>query len=322
MVLFLALLCFAVAQDQRAPALPSRFEIGRHTFIDVGPPNDFYEVFLIRAAANGTSVEKITLTPAGDACVQPARVEVAGGALAQSVNDLFGKTNPCTIPEKELHRELRRCKNCVTYSGVNVTLQVQCGSQTRIIRADILDRDMFDSAPNTPKHTSWTMQLLARLDQATGPGVMDRPIFSIPGEAKKDTPTQDPEALQDISVGKYDGLFQGVPDKPSELYRAAQIPPPTPTVRLVSSTAFRPESFVEPVYPPLARLAHVEGTVSFTVDINLDGRATNFTVESGHPMLRGATEEATSKWKFSKDAAGQRIQAAVEFATNCPAKKQ
>jgi hypothetical protein len=321
-IIVLAFLYSAAAQGQPAPPLPDHFEIGRHTFFDFGPPNDFYEVFLVRAAANGTAVEKITLTPAGYACVQTAEVEVATGALAQSVGDLFGKTNPCAIPEKGLHRELKRCKNCLVFSGANVTMQVQCGSQTRIIRADILDRDMFGSAPNTPKHTSWIMQLLARLDQATGPGVMDRPMFSIPGDVKKKAPTQGPETLQDVSVGKYDGLFQGAPDKPSDLYRAAQIPPPTPTIRLVSSTPSGPETFVEPVYLPIARLARIEGAVSFTVDINSDGEPTNFTATTGHPMLRGATEEAVSKWKFSKGAAGQRVQAVVEFATNCPAKKQ
>jgi hypothetical protein len=38
------LLCgFITAQDREQHALPDRFEIERHTFIDVGPPNGFYE---------------------------------------------------------------------------------------------------------------------------------------------------------------------------------------------------------------------------------------------------------------------------------------
>lgn len=191
----------------------------------------------------------------------------------------------------------------------------------RVIRADILDKDMFASAPNTPEHTSWTMQLLARLDQATGPGVMDRPIFAFPQD-EKDAKPQESESLRDVGAGKYDSLFQGAPDKPSDLYRAAQIAPPAPTVRLLRSMPFEPEAFVAPGYPPIARLAHINGTVNFTVDVGSDGGATKFTVESGHPMLRGAAEEAVGKWKFPKDATGQTIHAAIEFATNCPTKKQ
>ncbi len=303
-----------VAQVRGKQNLPSEFEIGRHTFIDVGPPNDFYELFFVRPASNGSSVERITLTPAADECIQPAKVEVAAGSLGESLAALLGKTDPCTIPEKQLRRERKRCKHCLVFSGANVAMQVQCGSATRIVRADILDRDMFDPAPNTPEHTSWTMQLLNQIDRAVGPGVLDGPMFAIQGEEKRDVSTQDPETLGDIGAGKYDELFKDAPDKPSDLYRAAQIRTPVPTVHLLSSAPFQPGNYIQPAYPPLARLAH-------TVDVNPDGSAANFNVQSGHPMLRGATEKAVSDWMFSKDAAGQRIQAVVGFATNCPVKK-
>jgi TonB-like protein len=316
-----ALCCWAFAQGQGVHPAPTEFEIGRQTFFDFGPPFDFYELLLVRPAANGTAIERITLTPAADAC-QSARIELATGVLRDSVAELLGKTNPCTIPEKELHREMNRCKKCLVFSGAHVAMQVQCASATRIIRSDILDRDMFDPAPKTPAHTSWTMQLLNRIDQALGPGVMDRPIFPMVEEEKTIAPTKDDETARSIGAGRYDDLFKGAPDKPSELYRMAQIRPPVPTIRLTSSTPFQPEVFVQPGYPPLARQARIDGIVNFTVDVNPDGSAANFTVLSGHPMLRGTTEKAVSSWKFPKGAAGQRIHAAVEFATNCPAKQK
>jgi len=302
--------------------LPDQFAVGRHTFFDFGPPNDYYELLLVRPAPSSTSIERILLTPAGDACVQPAKIEAASASLKDSVTTLLGNTNPCKIPEKELRRELKRCKKCLVFSGVNVLMQVQCGTQTRIIRSDILDKDMFDPAPNTPEHTSWTMQLLGRLDAAFGSGVMDKPIFPLSEKEGPPLVRNDSELLRDVSVGKYDMLFQGAPDKPSDLYRAAQIAPPVPTIQLVSSTPFRPEAFVEPGYPPLAKLAHIEGAVHFTLDVDPDGTAANFSVESGHPMLRAATEKAASGWKFPKEAAGQRVHAVIEFATNCVQKKQ
>jgi len=310
-----------LAQDRHQASSPDQFVIGRHTFIDVGPPNDFYELVLVRPTSNGSSIERITLTPATDECFQPAKVEVAAGSLAESVAALLGKTNPCSIPEKELRRERKRCKKCLVFSGANIAMQVQCGAHTRIVRADILDKDMFDPAPSTPEHTTWTMQLLSRLDSAIGPGVWDRPMFPI-SEEQKDSAPQDSEALRDISSGKYDLLFQGAPDKPSDLYRAAQIQPPVPTIRLVSSTPFKPEAFVPPGYPPLARITHVEGAVKFTVYVDADGSVANFKVESGHPMLRGATENIANGWRFPKAAVQQKIDAVIDFATNCPAKKQ
>jgi TonB family protein len=314
------ILCgFSIAQDQYT-APPKEFEIGRHTFFDFGPPFDFYEVFLVRPAVNRTSIERIMLTPAADTCTQPAKVEVAIGALSAPVAELLGKTNPCTIPEKELRREQKRCRKCLVFSGANVAMQVQCGNAVRIIRADILDRDMFDPAPNTPEHTSWTMQLLGRIDQAVGKGVMDRPMFPIADEEKAAS-TQDEEIVRSIGDGKYDDLFKGAPDKPSDLYRGAQVRAPSPSIRLISSAPFQPLDFIQPGYPPIAKLARIDGTVTFMIDVDRDGIVTNFTVQSGHPMLRGATEKAVNNWKFPKEAAGHRIQATIEFATNCPPKK-
>lgn len=320
-LLLLSGCAFAQGRPSVSPP-PTQFEIGRHTFVDFGPPTDFYELILLRSASSGTDVEKIALTPTADSCIQSAKVEVANGLLSESVAELLGKTNPCTIPEKKLSRERKRCKNCLVFSGANVTMRVQCGSEARIIRADILDRDMFDPAANIPEHTSWTMNLLGRIDQVTGPGVLDRPMFPVLGEDKKDTGAQGSEILRDISAGRYDELFTDAPDKPSDLYRAAQIPPPTPLVRLLSVQPFEPRTFVQPGYPPIARLAHIEGTVKFTLEVASDGSTTNFKVENGHPMLRPATEEAVSRWKFSNNAAGQTIHAVVEFVTNCPTNKR
>lgn len=49
-----------------------------------------------------------------------------------------------------------------------MTMEVSCAGQSRRIRIDILNRDMFDPQAGTPEHTSWTMALLGRLDRALG----------------------------------------------------------------------------------------------------------------------------------------------------------
>jgi hypothetical protein len=230
---------------------------------------------------------------------------------------LLRQSNPCTIPEKELRREIKRCKHCMVFSGAIVVMQVQCGSRTRLIRADILDKDMFDPASNTPEHTSWTMALLSKLDQAVGPGVMEKPMFAMPDQEKVTSPLADSEALRDLGLGKYDALFIGAPDKPSELYRAARIIPPAPSVRLTSTSPLAPELFVAPQYPPLARLTHTEGIVSFHLEIDTNGEANDLTLISGHTLLWPAVKDAASKWRFPKNAAGQQVQATFEFKLNC-----
>jgi hypothetical protein len=314
-------LCMPVLPQKHTVALPvpNQFLIGRHTFFDFGPPTDFYELFVVRPAASGSSIERITLIPPGNVCIAPAKVGAVSGSINETTAELLGSANPCMIPEKELRRELKRCKNCLVFSGAEVVMQVRCGAQTRLIRSHILDRDMFDATTKTPQHTSWTMRLLQRMDSAVGPGVIDtQRLFPVPEANEPSASSSDSGILGEVSAGKYDALFQGAPDKLSDLYRASQIPLLPPKVQLVSSMPLQPDVFIEPVYPPIARMAHIEGRLAFKFVIDSDGGATNLAFESGHPLLRGVVTEAVNRWRFPKDSTGQQIEATIEFRLNCP----
>ena len=313
--LMFAISAYGARNSSRLPA-PAQFELGRDTFFDFGPPFDYYEIFVVRPSSNGSDIERIMLTPGGDQCTQPAKLEVAHVSLKEPVSNLLAGTNPCSIPEKELSRELKRRRKYMVFSGANISMQVECGGKERIIRADILDRDMFDPNPNTPERTSWTMQLLRRLDKAVGPGPMDKPIFAIPADdANAKVDIEDP-AIGDVAGGVYDPLFQGAPDKPSDLYKATKVPLPQPTVRLLNSSSIEPLQFVSPKYPPLARLANFSGKAGVSLVVGQDGEATDI-VYSGVPLLKGATEEAVKNWKFPAEAAGKTVNVTLDFETNC-----
>jgi TonB family protein len=55
---------------------------------------------------------------------------------------------------------------------------------------------------------------------------------------------------------------------------------------------------VDPVYPPLAYQARIQGTVRFTVIIGRDGRIQNLQLLSGHPLLVEAARQAVSQWEY------------------------
>ncbi len=167
-----------------SPIQPDAFVIGVQTFFDFGPPFNYYEIFVVHPNGNGSSLDRITLTPPGDACLVPTKIEVVSTSVAESPAALLGEVNPCAVPEKDLRRELKRCKKCLVFSGANTAMQVQCQDQTRILRSDILDKDMFAVNPDTPKHTSWTMHLLTRLDRELGPGLWTSPRFLCPTSQK------------------------------------------------------------------------------------------------------------------------------------------
>ena len=55
---------------------------------------------------------------------------------------------------------------------------------------------------------------------------------------------------------------------------------------------------VEPVYPPLAQHARVQGVVVIEADITKEGAVENARALSGHPLLTQATVDAVKQWRF------------------------
>ena len=55
---------------------------------------------------------------------------------------------------------------------------------------------------------------------------------------------------------------------------------------------------VQPVYPPLARTARVQGTVLLAAVIGKDGAIQNLHVISGHPLLTQAALDAVKQWRY------------------------
>src|SRR5580704_10888329 len=92
------LLCTPALSDKTHDglALPTQFELGRHTFIDFGPPTDFYELFIVRPNGKAASVNRIMLTPPADLCIAPAKLETASAMINQTPAALLSATNPCT----------------------------------------------------------------------------------------------------------------------------------------------------------------------------------------------------------------------------------
>jgi protein TonB len=55
---------------------------------------------------------------------------------------------------------------------------------------------------------------------------------------------------------------------------------------------------VQPVYPPLAKQARIQGVVILEAIIGKDGAVTEVKVISGHPLLQQAAIDAVSQWKY------------------------
>jgi len=70
---------------------------------------------------------------------------------------------------------------------------------------------------------------------------------------------------------------------------------------------------VNPVYPPLARQARIQGTVILKIVINKSGIVQSLQLVKGHPMLAPAAFEAIRQWKYQPYLSNGE---AVEVETN------
>jgi TonB family protein len=55
---------------------------------------------------------------------------------------------------------------------------------------------------------------------------------------------------------------------------------------------------VDPIYPPLALQARIQGVVRFNIVIGKDGRVSNVQLVSGHPLLVAAARDAVRQWVY------------------------
>jgi protein TonB len=55
---------------------------------------------------------------------------------------------------------------------------------------------------------------------------------------------------------------------------------------------------VEPVYPPLAMQARIQGTVRFNATIDKEGHIQKLTLVSGHPLLVQSAQQAVQQWVY------------------------
>jgi TonB family protein len=53
-----------------------------------------------------------------------------------------------------------------------------------------------------------------------------------------------------------------------------------------------------PQYPPIARLAQIQGEVKVEFVLNSDGEPISVVAVSGHPLLKPAAEQNVKTWRF------------------------
>jgi len=75
-------------------------------------------------------------------------------------------------------------------------------------------------------------------------------------------------------------------------------PPNVHPIRISTITEGNLLRKVQPVYPPIARSARIEGAVILAAVIDKAGNIEGLHVVSGHPLLVQAAIDAVSQWRY------------------------
>jgi TonB family protein len=157
---------------------------------------------------------------------------------------------------------------------------------------------------------------------------VERPGRFVILNSKMTTPvhnaTSDPNDLPDLTASTGDEpalaapqLNGEAPGTPRGLLSATVpgLPPPPPPVPVPENagdpaaplTPARVVSSVPPIYPSLAKQAHIEGNVTIEAQIDASGKVAGMKVLSGPLALREAATDALAKWKFQPAQRGNQV---------------
>jgi TonB family protein len=79
---------------------------------------------------------------------------------------------------------------------------------------------------------------------------------------------------------------------------------------------------IEPVYPPLARMARIQGKVVLQLTVGVDGRAVEVRTLSGHPLLLQAALDAVRQWEYKPFTEnGKARETAVDVTLDFPSNR-
>lgn len=118
--------------------------------------------------------------------------------------------------------------------------------------------------------------------------------------------------------GSRDGVWKSLSDSMRPVVAMPNVPPPTkPTFRPSTLLEGSLIGRVQPTYPPMARVAHVQGAVVLAALIGKNGTMEHVQLISGHPLLVQAAVQAVSQWRYKPYILnGEAIEVETQITVN------
>jgi periplasmic protein TonB len=170
--------------------------------------------------------------------------------------------------------------------------------------------------PTTAHYHSSGVEIVAYSGRIMAPGRIPRTIVRGGDDAAPSGPYLGPAGPGGVSFP-----FNPGGDIPLPISGTHSIPPAPvatkPTFRTSSMLQGSLIRRVEPVYPPLARSARIQGPVVLEAVISKGGTIENLQLISGHPMLVHAAIDAVKQWRYRPyNLNGEAIEVETQITVN------
>ncbi|HEV2348733.1 MAG TPA: TonB family protein [Terriglobia bacterium] len=176
--------------------------------------------------------------------------------------------------------------------------------------------------PPAPAPPVKVIKRLSAEDLMKAPTVIPKTISKV-----KDEPEPPPQT----AVGVVGGVPGGMPGGSAGgvlggILSSAAPPPPPPPPKAATPKRIRLGGQVEqaklifhpnPEYPPLAKMARIQGTVRLEAIISKDGTIQDLKAASGHPLLVNAALDAVRRWRYQPTLLnGEPVEVVTEIDVN------
>jgi periplasmic protein TonB len=158
-------------------------------------------------------------------------------------------------------------------------------------------------------------------DIMRAPTVIPKTIAQI-----KDEPAPPPQASVGVVGGVPGGMPGGVAGGVLGSILSSAAPPPPPPPQAAAPKRIRVGGNVEaakaifkpsPEYPPLAKMARIQGVVRLAAVISKDGTIQDLKMLSGHPLLVQAAMSAVQRWRYQPTLLnGEPVEVETEIDVN------
>lgn len=145
--------------------------------------------------------------------------------------------------------------------------------------------------------------------------IVNKPQIYIPGTVDIGSSSN----ARSVGVGNLN-TDNSEPPPPPVVKPMPKVEPTPETPRIVPMTSImitgKAIRKVQPPYPPIAKAAHVSGSVQIQILISEEGRVLSATTVTGNPLLRDAAAQAAREWVFSPtilNGKGVKVSGVISF---------